>query len=192
MKVNLYDFDKTIYKGDSSTDFFFFSLMKRPRIIRRVPKIIGYAVLYKIGKKTKTEMKEVIFSFLEDIPNVNQYVKEFWESHACYIKEFYLKKEHKQDIIISASPEFLLNPMVKKLKVLDFMGSIVDKKTGEFNGLNCHGEEKVRRLHQKYERAEVMKAYSDSHSDDPMLKLAKSAYYVKGEKCIPVDFYKNM
>lgn len=48
MKVNLYDFDNTIYKGDSSTDFFFFSLMKYPKIIKYFPKIIGGAILYKL------------------------------------------------------------------------------------------------------------------------------------------------
>ncbi len=192
MKVNLYDFDKTIYQGDSSTDFFFFALMKYPRIVKRIPRIIGSAILYKLGKKSKTEMKEVNFSFLQDIPDVNQFVLNFWESHACYMKDFYLEKDHKQDIIISASPEFLLEPMTKDLKVMDLIGSKVDKKTGKFKGLNCHGEEKIKRLYKKHKAVTVIEAYSDSHSDDPMLKLAKKAYYVKGKKCIPLDFHKNM
>ena len=28
-----YDFDKTIYKGDSSTDFFFFIILRRPYLL---------------------------------------------------------------------------------------------------------------------------------------------------------------
>ena len=32
--MNVYDFDKTIYKGDSTLDFYFFCLRKKPIIIK--------------------------------------------------------------------------------------------------------------------------------------------------------------
>ena len=62
---------------------------------------------------TKTEMKEVIFSFLKYVPDVDSLVQKFWEEHRIYIKDFYLEKKHNHDVIISASPEFLLTPIVK-------------------------------------------------------------------------------
>ncbi len=40
MKINLYDFDNTIYEGDSSTDFFFYCLKKYPKIVKIIPKNI--------------------------------------------------------------------------------------------------------------------------------------------------------
>ena len=107
----------------------------------------------------------------------------FWESHACYIKGFYLKKKkHDKDIIISASPEFLLKPIAEKLEVMYLIASKVNKKNGKFTGLNCHGKEKVKRLNKKYEDIKVMEAYSDSLSDIPILKLAKKAFIVKGNR----------
>ena len=48
MKVNLYDFDKTIYEGDSSTDFFFYALSKNLKILILFPKIVLAAIKYKL------------------------------------------------------------------------------------------------------------------------------------------------
>ena len=68
------------------------------------------------------------------------------------------------------------------------IGSRVNKKTGKFTGLNCHGEEKVRRLNKVYKDIKVNESYSDSRSDIPILKLAKKAFYVKGDKLIETKF----
>lgn len=188
MKVNLYDFDKTIYEGDSSTDFFFYALSKNLKILILFPKIVLAAIKYKLRIINKTKMKETIFSFLKYVNNVDELVDSFWKTHEIYIKDFYLKKDHSKDIIISASPEFLLKPICKKLNVLDLIGSDVDKKTGKFKKENCHGEEKVRRLNQKYKDLYVCESYSDSLSDIPLLKLAKKSFIVKHEKLIEKKF----
>ena len=186
--INLYDFDKTIYAGDSSTDFFFWCAMKYPSIYLNFPKMAVAGIKFKLKKISKTEMKEVIFSFLKKVPNVDKEVELFWKDHKCYIKDFYLKKDHKDDVIISASPEFLLEGICEELKVKKLIGSRVNKKTGNFTGKNCHGEEKVRRLNKVYDDYKVKESYSDSKSDDPILKLAKKAFYVKGDKLIPAKF----
>lgn len=186
--INLYDFDKTIYAGDSSMDFFFWCAMKNPSIYLNLPKMAWAGFKYKLKLIDKTEMKEVIFSFLKKVKDVDKEVELFWEEHKCYIKDFYLKKKHDKDIIISASPEFLLEGICKELKVKDMIASRVNKKTGNFTGKNCHGEEKVRRLNKKHGEVEVKEAYSDSKSDLPILKLAKKAYYVKGDKILPCEY----
>lgn len=188
MKINLYDFDKTIYDGDSSTDFFFYSLMHYPRIVIILPKLIVAALACGLHIITKTKMKETIFSFVKYIPDIDEHINLFWESHRCYIKNFYRSKKHDKDIIISASPEFLLMPLKEELGVLDLIASRVDKKTGKFTGLNCHGEEKVKRLNKKYKDYEVLESYSDNKCDAPILRLAKKQYIVKGEKLTPSHF----
>ncbi len=182
MKINLYDFDKTIYDGDSSCDFIFYSFKKYPRTLIVVPKIIFAAIAHALHIISKTKMKENIFSFVKYIPNIDDHVDKFWELHQSNLKKFYMDKNHDRDIIISASPEFLLNPLKEELGVLDLMASRVDKRTGKFDGLNCHGEEKVRRLNEKYKDYEVLESYSDNKCDAPILRLAKTQYIVKGEK----------
>lgn len=188
MEINLYDFDETIYNGDSSVDFFFYCLKKQPKISKLFFKMLGAAIKYKTKKITKTEMKEVIFSYLQYVPDVDAYLKDFWETHKKNLKSFYLVKDHSKDIIISASPEFLLESICKELQVYMLIASRVDKKTGKFDGLNCHDVEKVRRLNEVISDYTVMESYSDSTSDDPILKLAKKPYYVKGDKLIEAKF----
>ena len=187
MEINLYDFDKTIYDGDSSVDFFVFCLSKHPLIGFNIFKMIWAVLKYKLKLINKTQMKEVIFSFLKKVPNVDKEVELFWQTHKCYIKDFYQKKKHDNDIIISASPEFLLEPICKELKVKKLIGSRVNKKTGKFTGLNCHDVEKVKRLNKEYDKYKVNESYSDSMSDLPILKLAKKAYIVKGDKLLLTD-----
>lgn len=180
MKINLYDFDGTIYDGDSTRDFFLYELKKNPIIFITLFETTFYAFLYVIHVVNKTKMKEHFYKFLRYIKNVDAEVISFWRTHDKNIKEFYLKKKHDHDIIISASPEFLLRPIANKLKVKDLIASRVDKETGITSGLNCHDIEKVRRLDEKYEEYEVMEAYSDSiKSDKPILDIAKKAYIIK-------------
>jgi len=60
------------------------------------------------------------------------------------------------------------------------MASKVNKKTGKYSGVNCHGEEKVRRFYEEFPDGEIEKFYSDSYSDTPLAQIAKESYMVKG------------
>lgn len=190
-KYILYDFDGTIYDGDSSVDFIIFCFKKNPQIIKLLPKFIIAAYKYKFKFITKTEMKEVFFSFLKDIKNIDKILKEFWNDHEKNIKEFYKDKNHDKDIIISASPKFLLEPIAKKYKVIDLFGSPINKKTGKYNGENCHGEEKVRLFKEKYKDAEILEMYTDSKHDLPLIKLAKKGYLVVKNEIYDYYEYKK-
>ena len=182
MKINLYDFDGTIYEGDSTRDFFFYELRRHPIIFFTLFESALFGLLYLVRLVSKTKMKEHFYKFLRLIKNIDNEVISFWRVHDKNIKKFYLDKKHDHDIIISASPEFLLLPISRKLKVKDLIASKVDKYTGKTEGLNCHDKEKVRRLNEKYNDYIVMESYSDSLSDTPILMIAKKAYMVKGDK----------
>ena len=45
MKINLYDFDGTIYDGDSTRDFFFYELRRHPLILITIPYTLISAIL---------------------------------------------------------------------------------------------------------------------------------------------------
>ena len=60
MKVNIYDFDKTIYDGDSGYDFYKYMLRRRPflvfpNVLKSIP--TGIKILFKKDKET-------IYSFI--------------------------------------------------------------------------------------------------------------------------------
>ena len=183
--MNVYDFDKTIYNGDSTVDFYFYCLKRCPKIILRVPSVLWYAILYMLQIYTKTQFKEKFYMFLKDIKNIDRMVRFFWKSHEKNIKGFH----KKGGLVISASPEFLLIPICEKLE-MKLIASRVDKFTGKYTGENCHGEEKVRRFKEIYGNKKINEFYSDSLSDAPLAKMAKSAFMVRKEEIIHWNKYK--
>ncbi len=113
---------------------------------------------------------------------------DFWEKNIHKVKAFYKTQQKDDDVIISASPEFFLEPACKRLGIRHLIASPVDAKTGKHTGENCHGEEKVRRFRALFPDATVEEFYSDSYSDTPMAKLAEKAYLVKGDKITEWQF----
>lgn len=191
MKLDLYDFDGTIYDGDSGVDIVKFALKKRPSLILHLIGSLGIVILYLLKLRTKEEMKNRLFGFLKHFPDTDEFVAEFWEKHEYKIKDFWKnKKSHKNDIIISASGHFWLKPIADKYKVKDLFATDVDPKTGRVNGNNCHGKEKVKIFRKKYPKAEVMKMYTDSINDLPLIEIAKEGILVKKNKLYNYYEYK--
>ena len=177
--MNIYDFDKTIYDGDSSIDFFKYSILKNKKNLFLVPSIGITYILYLLKLKDKATLKSKFFSVVKNIENIDEVIEEFWEKHSKKIKKFYIDNHQSEDIIISASPEFLLKGICDKLDV-NLIASNFDKKTGALIGNNCYGDEKVRRLKEiGIERCD--KFYSDSKSDTPLKLIAKEAFLVHKE-----------
>lgn len=174
--MNIYDFDKTIYDGDSSIDFFLFAMKKNKIIIFQLPIIAFYMLIYKLKIIKKEKLKSKFFKFITYI-EVDKTLKEFWKINKNKIKEFYLKNHKDTDIITTASPEFLIKP-ISELYGFKLIGTKINLYTGKIIGKNCHGEEKVKRLNELgiYECEEF---YSDSYSDEPLARIAKHAYLVK-------------
>ena len=178
--MNVYDFDDTIYEGDSTVDFFFYCLKGKPSIAKYMPRQIFGAIRYVFKQITKEEVKEIFFSFLTELSEPERYVKEFWDVNEGKIKEWYLKQKRDDDMIISASPQFLIEPMGERLKIRKVIASPVDIYTGKFLGNNCKGNEKVRRLYEYMPNVVVEEFYSDSHSDLAMAKIAQKSFLVQG------------
>ena len=191
MKFNLYDFDGTIYDGDSGVDLVLFAIKKKPKILFKVLGSLGIVLLHLLKLRTKEEMKNRIFSFLQEFPDTDSFVKEFWDSHEYKIKDFWKeKKSHKNDIIISASGYFWLKPIADKYKVKDLFATMVDPKTGIIIGNNCHGREKVKVFREKYPKAEILSMYTDSINDLPLIEVANEGILVKKNKLYNYYEYK--
>ncbi len=183
--MNVYDFDKTIYKNDCTADFFLYCLRKHPRIFKILPSIFsGFLQHYIFKKCTKTEFKEKIMQFVRYI-NFEKDITDFWKKYIRKIKKFYLNQQKQDDVIISASPGFILEPICNELNISNLICSRVDVKTGKYIGVNCHGTEKVVRYREVYENKPVQEFYSDSKSDTPMANISEKAFLVKGNKIIP-------
>ena len=176
--MNVYDFDGTIYDGDSTIDFFLYALRRKPSLIRCGPRQLWGFVLYGLKKINRTKLKEYFFSFLPAI-DAEALAEAFWTQNQHKIFDWYLTQQKEDDIIISASPSFLLTPICKRLSISRLLASDVDPRTGAFAGENCRGQEKVRRLKSEYKVTHIDCFYSDSRSDLPLANIADKAFLVK-------------
>ena len=185
--INVYDFDHTIYDGDASLDFIIYCMRSQPRTWKHFPLQALALVRYALGLATRKQIKQVAFAFLRDTTNVDTLLKSFWTTHENKIKPWYLKQKHSSDLIISASPEFLLEPIAKKLGIASPIATVMDKRTGKISGENCRADEKVKRLHKYDPSIKIAHCYSDSMSDMPLLSLADNAYIVRGHDVVALQ-----
>ena len=183
--MNIYDFDNTIYNGDTNKDILLYSFKKHPfKVIKALKKTKKLERDYKRGLITFERVKEAMLSFLFEIDDLDGYIEKFVSSHMKNIKPWYLSRKNDYDIVISASYELWIVPFCRKLGIRYVLATKTDKE-GHIIGKNCKGEEKVKRLASTIPNAQIVTSYSDSESDLPILNLAKTAYVVEGNKLIP-------
>lgn len=177
--MNTYDFDKTIFYPDSSVTFIKHCFRKYPWImLKNFPGVIPQAIAYAVNGGSAAKLKEKLFAFLKDIPDIDSEVERFWAEHRDGIGEWYLRQKKDDDVIISASPEFLLEPVCREFGV-NLIGTRMDKHSGKIDGENCHDKEKVRRFYERYPDGHSDEFYSDSMSDLPMAEISDRAFMLK-------------
>lgn len=189
--MNIYDFDKTIYDGDSTVDFVKYCAKHyKKAYITVIPTMWAY-FLYILGIYTKTQFKEKMYGFLRYIPDIDAALEDYWNLQEKNILDYYKKNQRTDDIVISASPEFLLAPICTRLGITRLIASRVDKHTGKYTGENCWGAEKVDRLKREYGITHCDEFYSDSFSDTPLADIADKAYIVRRNTLTPWHEYKE-
>jgi hypothetical protein len=84
--MNVYDFDKTIYAGDSTLDFYIYCLKKYPRIIFCLPRQLGAALLFYLGIYSKVRYKETFYTFLRYLNDMDKTTEDFWKENKSKIR----------------------------------------------------------------------------------------------------------
>lgn len=188
--MNIYDFDDTIFRGDSSVKFIKYSLIRHPLLVLwSFIKAGCEGVKYLLKKSDFGQVKSKLFSFVKHINNLDNYMEKYVLRHQKNIKNFYLEQRKEDDVVISASFDFIVRPFCEKLGIKYIIATEYDTNKGCIIGKNCKGKEKIVRFNKVFKNPKVNAAYSDSLSDIPMFEIAKKAYLVKGDELIP---YKNI
>ena len=185
LDVDLYDFDQTIFPYDSGTLFFVYSMIHYPWCIVLLP-VIGFAfLLMVIGIIHFTQFKKICYTYVPFIPK-QRAVRKFWDKYEKLIQPWF-KERKRYCVVISASPDFLLKEIDRRLKFDKLIATRHSEKTGIIVSQNCRGEEKVRRLYEVFDKDEinVVDVYSDSLKYDKYifsLANGKCFHIVKGER----------
>lgn len=183
--MNVYDFDDTIYNGDTNKDLIKYSLKKYPMLV-----IKSLLKARKLNKEYKKDLiafervKEEMLSFIFQIPNYPKFINSFVKSHMKNIKPWYLNRKTEYDVILSASYELWIKLFARELGVKVVIATRTNSD-GKIIGKNCKKEEKVNRLKEVFpDLDKIEAAYGDSSCDIPVLDIAKNAYVVEGNKLV--------
>lgn len=190
MKVDLYDFDKTIIPFDSGTKYIIFCMLHYPWCIIALPRIAVGFLLYKLHIIRFDKMKSNCFTFQYLVPK--NAVKRFWDKYEKTAHPWFFERE-RYGIVISASPDFLLNEISERLG-FDELICTKHKKSGKMITNNCRNAEKVKRLFEEHNKneIEIIDVYSDSYkADKPIFSLATNqCYHIENGKRVAFDFNK--
>ncbi|MBM9518262.1 HAD-IB family hydrolase [Desulforhopalus vacuolatus] len=185
----LFDFDGTLTSRDS---FALFLIKTRPLRfylagIRFLPQIL----LFFVRRYPNQNLKERFLNFLlagmhkDELKNrAATFVKEEIPAIMRPQAEVTIKKllaDKTRVVVVTASPRLLVEPWCRKMGIeilgteLDFADSIF---TGRIDGLNCRGEEKVRRINKLLDlkRYAPIDVYGDSSGDLAMLDLTSTSH----------------
>ncbi len=188
--MNVYDFDNTIYKGESGVDLFMYFLKRDPKLIGALPWAIGAISDYKFSKMTLEDVMDKHAKVVEDycranLPDIPAVVSDFWDKHSHKIKSFYLRQRQDDDIVISACIDVVLAEICKRLNIKNYVGTEVDLDEYKLRSF-CFRENKVKAFRARYPDAVIDNFYTDSMNDTPMIEISRNAYLVKGDKIVKI------
>lgn len=187
----LFDFDGTITDRDSLPDFIIYAV-GLPRFLLGMLVLSPMLVLYLLKLVRNDIAKEKMLGYFfkgwtidrsnrvgEDyaLTRIHQIIRPQAQARLQW------HQEHGHEVVIvSASTEHWLQAWTQQQGyqlIATKMAVSNGVLTGRFEGNNCYGSEKVRRIKEALDLAsyELIYAYGDSSGDKPMLALAHEAFY---------------
>lgn len=135
--MNVFDFDNTIYDGETLIDFALHYVRTDPKIWKYVPKLLIICFKDAFHLFSVEEAIEAYASFLEGyfihIKTLDEDVIKFWNKNEKKIKPWYNEVRQDDDIIVSGSTDFLLDEIMKRMGIKNYVGSSIDKKQENLN-----------------------------------------------------------
>lgn len=187
----LFDFDGTITTKDSLKKFLIFYHGWFKLIIGLLA-ISPVLILYVLKILSNNSAKQILLQWFfkhEPLDVFNQKCKTFALQHIPQIlrKEaieqlHQHKNNHETIVVVTASAENWVKPWCDEMN-LHCIGTKLEvaenKLTGNYQGENCYGPEKVNRIKAQFDLSNFEKivAYGDSRGDREMFALATQYYY---------------
>lgn len=178
--MNGYDFDETIFRGNSMRRFSIFCTLRLPYLLIFLPILLLALILRGVRILNKNRYLFMLAWFIALVPHADRFAVKFWDRNIKRIKSWYIAIKRDDDVIVSASPYFLINEACKRLGV-KCIATDLDTHA-RLRGQHCHGKYKVTYFKEQYPDVKLATYYSDSYSDTPMWKFADCGYLVKGDK----------
>lgn len=162
-------------------------MKRQPRLwFTFFPKAVKNLILRKLGKMTEATMQREFFGYLTMVDDLDEQIERYWDKNEKRISSWYLAQKRPDDLIISASPNCIIEPIANRLGVR-FMATDFDREYGVFLNKMKYAKEKARYIiDQGFPMIENF--YSDSLADTPLALLAEKAHLVTNKASTVTDW----
>ena len=185
--MNVYDFDGTIFPSDCSIGFCIWCMNRHPKLwFTFAPKAIRNIILRKKGKISESAMQRKFFSYLTLIDDFDKQIERYWNKNEKRIASWYLAQKRDDDLIISASPTCIIEPIAKRLGV-NFMATEYDREFGVYLNNMMYAKEKAKYIID-HGFPMIENFYSDSLADTPLALCAEKAHLVTKKASTVIDW----
>ena len=190
-RIAFFDFDGTITTKDTLLEFIKFN--KSPlRFYLGFLLNSPWLIAYRLKIISNQAAKEKVLRFFFRNTTLARFQQDC-DSFATRILPSLIRPKALQEIdrlrdagativLVSASPENWIKGWAAE-KGMDLLATRLSIKnerlTGKIAGLNCHGEEKVRRIHEVYTLSDYREIYTygDTGGHKPMLRLGPASFF---------------
>ncbi len=191
MNLVLFDFDGTITRDDSLLEFVAY-VVGFKKFFRGILVLSPILVAYKLGLASNNFTRRKLLGYFFAGMSTDKFDKICKKYSTTHIED--ILKQSAMDkiasykaagdrvVIVTASLEDWLRPWCDA-QGLELLGTKIRRKggiiTGEIEGQNCYGAQKVARVRAAYDvqAFDRVIAYGDSRGDREMLEFADEAHY---------------
>ena len=185
--MNVYDFDGTIFPSDCAIGFCIWCMNRHPKLwFTFFPKAVRITVLNKMGKMPEYLKQRKFFSYLTLLDDFDVQIKRYWDKNEKKIASWYLAQKRADDLIISASPACIIEPIAKRLGV-NFIATEYDREYGVFLNNLMYAKEKAKYIFD-HGFPLIENFYSDSLADTPLALCAEKAQLVTNKASTVIDW----
>lgn len=180
--MQVFDFDNTLYRGESAVDLALYMIRNNKKIILYLPKIFVNLIKYKLCLVNKRKMTAAINDFMQNVlsgkDELMDSIKGFWDNNGFKLDKRMLDMIKKDDIIITAGPDFLINGIRDLLNTDHIISSKIDTDKMKVRYLNF-GANKVKGYISIYGDKRIDCFYTDSYNDKALMDISDKVFIVK-------------
>lgn len=180
--IKVFDFDNTIYRGESSVDLALFMIKNNKKILLYLPSIFVNMIKYKLCLVKKEKLIKKINNYMSamifDRKELLELVERFWSKKIHKLDRKMLKRINRDDVIITAGPDFLIHGIKKLLNTNNIISSEIDEVKNKMKYFNF-GDNKVKRYKELYGDKRISCLFTDSYNDRALMDISDKVFIVK-------------
>lgn len=173
MRYRVFEFEKTVYKGNLAFDFFLFCLKQDKKLWKYVLILLYQFILFRFHRIAEEKFYISFFSFLKKKEKIDDLILKFWDSH---YNKLYWPQSSKENWFISVLPLQLIEPALKEFGFQHVTATNYDFYSASLSGEIMKGTDLSKTLKEEMKKNKIDKFYGYHSYHKEVFESASNAY----------------